>query len=500
MNRERLIEAATNAAKELVGLMIDEVEHELRESVGELERRLLDKVETVEDQQDPEDEATVLLPPETEEQEPVAVPKVRHEVLEPAITESEQPSRPRFQWHDVDDDDLPLIQQRCRIKAEGARWAGERRTLQEQGANHFIEIAPQDRELVERANTISECYLWMIRVATFQSVDVSAWETVATCFEALAEAVRVVQASLNHSEPNSDFFAKALQLMAEAQSALRVALEQNDAYDSDQQKAFHWLRKTASERRILIEPHMRLDEPADPSNAADLIERIHDIQEQIEDRRRQENQRRKLLNKLRYATDQVRQGQNLDQNWSTVLRTIEDLVADGLPPSNVEMREIVMPIYDAIPISDNVPQGLRLFIRETEQFLERLDGVPETADEYERWSDEVRVVAEMLAGKKILMIGGDSRSHVIDSYKRAFGVNDVIWVDTEKNHSYSDFEPFVARDDVPVVLLAIRWAKHSYGNVQKFCDDYGKPLIRLPGGYSPNQVAAQILEQASERL
>jgi len=36
--------------------------------------------------------------------------------------------------------------------------------------------------------------------------------------------------------------------------------------------------------------------------------------------------------------------------------------------------------------------------------------------------------------------------------------------------------------------------------VREFCEKYGKPLVRLPGGYSTNQVAVQIMQQCSDRL
>ena len=58
----------------------------------------------------------------------------------------------------------------------------------------------------------------------------------------------------------------------------------------------------------------------------------------------------------------------------------------------------------------------------------------------------------------------------------------------------------MSRPDVAVVLLAIRWASHSYGDVIKFCEETGKPLVRLPAGYNPNQVAAQIMSQCGSRL
>ena len=62
------------------------------------------------------------------------------------------------------------------------------------------------------------------------------------------------------------------------------------------------------------------------------------------------------------------------------------------------------------------------------------------------------------------------------------------------------FEPAVARSDVAVVLLAIRWASHSYGDVKDYCEKYGKPMVYLTAGYNPNQIAHQILQQVGDRL
>jgi hypothetical protein len=75
-----------------------------------------------------------------------------------------------------------------------------------------------------------------------------------------------------------------------------------------------------------------------------------------------------------------------------------------------------------------------------------------------------------------------------------------VWAETKEHQSVSTFEPLVARRDVAVVLLAIRWSSHAFGDVKLLCDLYGKPLVRLPGGYSPNQVAAQIKAQSSDQL
>ena len=62
---------------------------------------------------------------------------------------------------EVTDSDLPLVEARCRAKAEGARWAAKRRLRLAEGADYEIEIEPLDREIIERAKRLPECFLWM---------------------------------------------------------------------------------------------------------------------------------------------------------------------------------------------------------------------------------------------------------------------------------------------------------------------------------------------------
>ena len=106
----------------------------------------------------------------------------------------------------------------------------------------------------------------------------------------------------------------------------------------------------------------------------------------------------------------------------------------------------------------------------------------------------------MLEGRSIVLIGGSRRREAQESLIRVLDLKDLVWIETREHQSIDSFEPVVARPDVALVLLAIRWSSHAFGDVKQFCDRYGKPLVRLPGGYSPNQVVAQILSQCSEQL
>ena len=67
-------------------------------------------------------------------------------------------------------------------------------------------------------------------------------------------------------EANREFFEPALDLLAEAQSALRVAIDRIDGpKDQDQFRVYDWLRGVAAREQIFIRRHMRLDDPADPA-------------------------------------------------------------------------------------------------------------------------------------------------------------------------------------------------------------------------------------------
>jgi hypothetical protein len=109
-------------------------------------------------------------------------------------------------------------------------------------------------------------------------------------------------------------------------------------------------------------------------------------------------------------------------------------------------------------------------------------------------------VARLLEGRRMVFIGGECRSQRKAALERAFQLSELIWIEANPGKSFADCEPAIAKADVAVVLLAIRWVSHSFANVRQLCETHGRPLVRLPGGYSPNQIAANILAQCSERL
>jgi hypothetical protein len=163
------------------------------------------------------------------------------------------------------------------------------------------------------------------------------------------------------------------------------------------------------------------------------------------------------------------------------------------------LRDVLLPVLDDIPERDDPSANFRLVLREIDRYLATRAGNPPTATTPEPTA-EVRRAAELLAGRSAVLIGGVRRPQSQEMLRRSLGLHELVWIATREHQAIRGFEATIARPEVAVVLLAIRWSSHSFGDVKQFCDRHGKPLVRLPGGYNPAQVAAQILAQCSEQL
>src|SRR5205085_1257659 len=158
--------------------------------------------------------------------------------------------------------------------------------------------------------------------------DLGLYEEVAGCFHAVADALAVLKQLHDEPDLNQAEFESSLDLLAEAQSALRIAIGKIDGpADSDQMQVFKWLKATAAE------------------------------------------------------------------HWRLLAATVDELVSGGLPPSNRDLREQLVPVIDTMPELPNVPQGFQLVLREIDRFLSTCPP-PKTAPITQR-SAEVQQVARL---------------------------------------------------------------------------------------------------------
>lgn len=403
-------------------------------------------------------------------------------------------------WVSKVEDDLAVIEARCRLKSTAARWAATRRRRIEEGAAFATEINRGDREIIDEAKRLPNCYLWMCRPEAPVPDDLRLWEEVGGCFEAVADVLGVLQQLQYEPGANQIEFEQALDLLAEAQSALRASIVTLDVpSDTDQMQVYNWLKTTACENQIYIQRFMRSDDPADSSQWADLSARIEVLDSRMQEDRKRSKERKRRLGKVRHKVSLLAKSEDdAGDHWRIIAATVDDLVNSGLPASNRELRELLVPVVDDIPDLGETPAGFQMVLREIDRFLATCP-TPDTAP-VPKHSAQVQSVAHLLAGKSVVLIGGDVRPWAYKALKEAFRLTDLYWVATREHAPTEYFEPYIARPDVAVALLAIRWSSHSYTDIGPFCNRYGKPLVRLPSGYNPNQVASQIMSQCSDRL
>ena len=217
------------------------------------------------------EESSVTFPVEEAATEPVAA----RPQISVGTTENTKP-----RYSDVTDDDLSLMVERCRLKAEGTLWALEREERLRDGADFHEEIRPSDQEIIQRAKQLPNCFLWMNQPRDDIWKKAGDFDVIADCFDALAESLASLDTSLDTGTPEQ--FLQAVNLTAEAQSALRTAVNRVDNYpDSDQQMAYHWLRNRASQDRFYIARYLKISDPADPHRAEAMMAEAQELQKSL---------------------------------------------------------------------------------------------------------------------------------------------------------------------------------------------------------------------------
>ncbi|MGD9691320.1 MAG: hypothetical protein AB7G17_00595 [Phycisphaerales bacterium] len=405
--------------------------------------------------------------------------------------------------------DLEVVSSRSRLKAEACRWAVERRRLLEEGAEFMHEVRPRDAALVERGRAIRDCYLWMLDPYA-QLPEDEALERVAGCYEALATVADLARDMVAAGETVSPAAKDLYYMFAEAQSGLRAGLVAIGVRpDRDQIDSFSWLRDRTFAQRVFIDRHMKLEDPADPANWEDLKERTDKLRATWMAARSGDKELTALKNRARHHAQRLMAGSTGDEarhDWEQLFGAVEGMIQRGLPPSSKEVTDPLLDLADKAPaeleLNENEIRALEAARKRRTQLAAtaRRDAAAEEEGEEEDDGPVVREAAEILRGKVVVLIGGERRPGAAEALERSLALEELRWVETKPHESVSKFESDVSRPDVDVVLLAIRWTSHSHGDVQKMCERYGKAFVRLPGGYSPSQVAMQVIGQVSDRL
>lgn len=303
-----------------------------------------------------------------------------------------------------------------------------------------------------------------------------------------------------------EYLKESLMLVAEAQSMLKTALERVAfAYeDPDQKQLFCVVRDLTAQRQIYIPRYMRTKDQADPSLWRNLKTRIQDFAKRLELRQThrqivgaQQQAIKKTHGQINYHLKRIKDGIGVEHDWQRIADALTQWSESGLKPDDQRLRIALEPVTMFLPemVKNDAQKLIYAYIQSWEMEDDGEDVA--IAEDNELDDPAIQQVANWLQGRTVVLIGGNERPLAKAALIKAFGLEDVIWVSTRPHETLEVFKTPIRRDEVSLVILAIRWASHAYGSISAFCRQMDKPFIRLPAGYNPRRVAYEIISQAS---
>lgn len=425
--------------------------------------------------------------------------------------------------------DPQRIASHLRLKARACRW------LEHHALTDDLAALEERYALISEAKA-TDCLLWMFN-RDYVNPQNPQLADVADLLDLTADTMTVWEDG--YDEPEGRDLA---QLLATVQSALRVAVtavnSQDNWFDNDQKAVYQELAYYGEREQHYL-PHMRLADGADPAKWGDYRQHFEALQAAIEQRRDADKQRQSQRNKLRYHVGKLlERPPNASHQWQSVLASLEPFWQgdDDKPHLPADIRDDVRPLLalknepvpdasvpDTSVLGESVPDASVLDDEERD-YLDTISAVFEdeilaakarsdaalNSDEIPQTptnetagdtaiSDEVRRLEPHLRERTIVIIGGDPRANKSAALEQHFNCR-IDWIKTTSHQSIYDFTSKLIRDDVVLVALLIRWSSHVFGEVKSVCDKHDKLLVRLPRGYGVNMFAHEVLSQVGERL
>lgn len=330
------------------------------------------------------------------------------------------------------------------------------------------------------------------------------------------------------SAPFRSELVELLNLTAEAQNAVRVEAEGREVI-TEQDHVFQWMRAICHEHSegVRIDRYMRRDDRASPDSNADVSARLQVLGKKIRDHILQERLLRLLEELIGNLKREVSAGESADSSrrnhgdWTRIDQTVAELLKTGLHENHCGLRDLLLPVVDLIPESggpvdedtesssaaefsdatsdeDEFSPEFNRVLNSISMHLARSANVVQQETEAE--TADVQYVRERLAGQSIAIVGGVCKPHASARIQKALKLREVRWLGAGKNDRVSQFETDVR--GMALVVLITKLIGHKHNDIREFCRNQGVPWVqtKIHGGYSVNQLAHLIREQASEYL
>lgn len=398
--------------------------------------------------------------------------------------------------------DFKLVENRCRLKAQGCDFAIMRDRMIDAG-EPFDRIRGDYDALIARGKTLPDCFLWMVNPKAL-ACEASTLESIRACYTNLADSAAMM-GEYTEARGEGHWPTDALWAMAEAQSALYASLLHSPLLkaDPDQLLCYGFVRDEARRRHLFMDRFLSIDAVADPAAAPDLAARITALREAAAGERRSAKLRKNAMGKAEYHASRLAECAPEDRDEQ--IGKIEAAAAAFLEyggqrhsPSLLRIARAAIETGGPLVTDGSV---LRSLVDEADRRSHQPENGDAEDSETRAESPEVAQAREILRGRVVLLVGGEERPLHARNLEQAFELKELRWAPHREHTTLAPIEHEIARADVGLVLLPIRWNGTETGpQIRAWCHEYHKLCVTLKAGYNANQIAHAVLQQVSERL
>ncbi|MEC8510515.1 MAG: hypothetical protein VX015_00090 [Planctomycetota bacterium] len=419
---------------------------------------------------------------------------------------------------------LATVVTRARWKAAACRLSLDKRARAASGAEaparDDTAIEQREASLRERIATLPDTSSWMLdlpfgrRLSDDDALLVDDEQAarlaqVADCYDALATgaeiAIQLDESGAFRRSPAPAF----LYLLAEAQSALLQSLaDAPTRSDSDQRDVFLWLKEQTTRYRIYVDRYMRLDDPANASGSADLVERMRRTAREILDKAKLRRERSQLLSKIRYHVGKL-EHQLHEREVESLRHAIEEWEIKGHPLSDQSLGEILAPLHELVTDGDETSEpiaSLRSLLAHGHGSRQsKGDGAPSrrSSSDAARADQTLAEMSALLDSRSVALVASSDAEIDEAELEERFGAGGfaVVRIDVDGDAlARASILQELLDGDTDLFLLGVRFVPEEYQSFKETCLQREKQFVRLPGALDARAIAHQISRQVGWRL
>ncbi|HET6498256.1 MAG TPA: hypothetical protein VFH17_04310, partial [Coriobacteriia bacterium] len=158
----------------------------------------------------------------------------------------------------------------------------------------------------------------------------------------------------------------------------------------------------------------------------------------------------KGLRQVKYHATRIAKGKGSAHDLDKIVEAVTELVGDGLPPSNLELRGLLLPVFDRLPDPEGRPAAYARVYADVELSRDRrprADG-KQPGTHKKPVSEEIRRAAALLRGTELILIGGERRVEAEHALTEAFGLSELTWFTLSDDPTLDDLDRAISRPEV----------------------------------------------------